>query len=232
MKSKLIKKIYKEQKNINKIILFGGTGQSKVVKPIIEYNKAKIIAVFDDTAGLKSPFKNVPLYTGFKKLIEWASKVNPKKIGFVITIGNPHGNKRIELHKKLLSMGFKPYKIIDPSAIIANDCKIGDGVQILAGSIIMPEVKIGNQCIINTGASIDHECILKNGVEISPGSILCGNVILENNSWVGAGSTILPRLTIGTNSIVGAGSVVTKNIDKNLIVTGIPAKIYKKIKRK
>lgn len=230
MNNKLVEKVYKKQKHIKKIILYGGTGQAKVVKPIIEHNKAKIIAVFDDTVGLKPPFKDIPLYGGYKKLIEWASKVNPKEIGFVISIGNPHGNKRLELHKKLLNLDFRSYNVIDPSAIVANDCKLGDGVQILAGAIIMPKVKIGNQCIINTGANIDHECVLKNGVEISPGSTLCGNIILENNSWIGAGSTILPRLTIGTNSIVGAGSVVTKNIDKNLIVIGVPAKVIKRLK--
>ncbi len=33
------------------IILYGGTGQAKVVRPIIEHYGSKVIAVFDDTPG-------------------------------------------------------------------------------------------------------------------------------------------------------------------------------------
>ena len=52
--------IKKMQSKIPKyIILYGGTGQSKVVKPIIEYYGSKVIAVFDDTENLEPPFKDV-----------------------------------------------------------------------------------------------------------------------------------------------------------------------------
>ena len=34
-----------------------------------------------------------------------------------------------------------------------------------------------------------------------------------------------PYIKIGRNVVVGAGAVVTKNIDNNLIVTGVPAKV-------
>ncbi|WP_321163248.1 LbetaH domain-containing protein [Spiroplasma taiwanense] len=38
-----------------------------------------------------------------------------------------------------------------------------------------------------------------------------------------------PGVTIGKNSIIAAGSVVTKDIPKNSIAGGIPAKIIKNI---
>lgn len=34
----------------------------------------------------------------------------------------------------------------------------------------------------------------------------------------------MPNVTIGNNVIVGAGSIVTKNIEDNCVVAGIPAK--------
>lgn len=228
---KNISNILKAQKNIHKVILYGGTGQAKVVRPIVEHYGAKVVAVFDDTIGLKSPFKDTPLYTGFNKLVNWAKKTNPKKIGFVITIGNPNGDQRLKFHDKLVEIGFVPFNIIDPTSIIANDCEFEDGIQILAGTIIMPEVKIGKQCIVNTGAIIDHECVIKSGSEISPGATLCGKITVEKNCWIGAGATILPRLVLGENSIVGASAVVTKNVKKNFIVVGNPAKKIKKVKK-
>ena len=214
-----------DSKNIPKrIILYGGTGQSKVVKPIIEYYGSKVIAVFDDTAGIEHPFNDVALLGGYATLLDWKDKVNVRNIGFSITIGNPHGNVRLKLHDKLVELGFIPVTIIHPDAIIANNCEIGSGSQVLAGAIIMPEAKIGRQCIISTKTSIDHECIIDDGCEISPGATLCGCVRMKRNSWVCAGATILPRVTIGENSIVGAGAVVTRDVDANKTVIGVPAK--------
>lgn len=49
-------------------------------------------------------------------------------------------------------------------------------------------------------------------------------IVLENNVWIGAGATVLPGVTIGENSVVGAGAVVTKDVPKNTVVAGNPAK--------
>ncbi|WP_220340233.1 acyltransferase [Seonamhaeicola aphaedonensis] len=54
-------------------------------------------------------------------------------------------------------------------------------------------------------------------------------VILEDNVFIGAHSTILKGVTIGENSIVGACSVVTKDIPKNEIWGGNPAKFIRRI---
>jgi len=208
------------------IFLYGGTGQAKVVKPIIEYYGSKVIAVFDDTEKLKQPFEDVDLFYGYRSLLKWKKTINIDDVGFLITIGNPNNNVRINLHEKLIQEGFSPITIIHPEAIIADNCKIGVGTQIMAGAIIMPEAIIGRQCIINTKASIDHECIIDDGCEIAPGATLCGNVKMHSNSWVCAGAIVLPNISIGENSIVGAGSVVINDIGDNRKVVGVPAKKY------
>lgn len=57
----------------------------------------------------------------------------------------------------------------------------------------------------------------------------CKPITIENNVWIGINSTILQGITLGENSIVGANSVVTKDVPKNTIVAGNPAKIIKEI---
>ena len=47
---------------------------------------------------------------------------------------------------------------------------------------------------------------------------------IKKGAAIGANATILPHLNIGDGSFIGAGSVVTKNIKKNEIVKGNPAK--------
>ena len=54
-------------------------------------------------------------------------------------------------------------------------------------------------------------------------------MIIEDNVWIGEGVAIMPNVTIGANSIIGANSVVTKDIPKNSVVAGNPARVIKNI---
>jgi acetyltransferase-like isoleucine patch superfamily enzyme len=55
------------------------------------------------------------------------------------------------------------------------------------------------------------------------------NIFIEKNVSIGSGSVILGGVRIGENSIIGAGSVVTRNVKKNSIYFGNPAKFIRKI---
>ncbi len=223
-----------------RIILWGGTGQAKVIRPIIQYYGSEVIAVIDDTPNLPSPFPDVPIYHGWKEIAEFVAKdfndpeINGTKgskghLGYCVTIGNPHSRARIKIHDflRLTDRRAQLNAIIHPSAIIDKSVELiwdAQGAQILAGAIIQPEVKLGKCVIINTGAQVDHECVLEEGVEVGPGAVLCGLVHVEACAWIGAGATVLPRLRIGHDSIVGAGAVVTEDVPPNTVVVGVPAK--------
>lgn len=208
----------------SKVILWGGTGQAIVVKPIVEHYGGTVVAVFDDTPGLRSPFADVPIFQGWQAFQSWVATQDKAALGFCITIGNPHGRVRLKLHDSLVNEGLQSVSVIHPSAVVADDAVIGDGVQIMAGAIVNPRVRIGLQCIINTKASIDHEDVLGDGVEIAPGATLCGAVHINAGAWIGAGATILPRVTVGADAVVGAGSVVVNDVAERTVVMGVPAK--------
>ena len=55
------------------------------------------------------------------------------------------------------------------------------------------------------------------------------STIVNKSSVIGANSTIICGNTIGENSFIGAGSVVTKNVRKNTLVVGVPAKFVKNL---
>ncbi|EJT6165213.1 hypothetical protein N2W22_001681 [Clostridium perfringens] len=54
------------------------------------------------------------------------------------------------------------------------------------------------------------------------------NIVIKNNVWIGLNSIILGNVTIEEGAIIGAGSVVTKNVGKNEIWAGNPAKFIKR----
>lgn len=54
-------------------------------------------------------------------------------------------------------------------------------------------------------------------------------VIIGKNVWIGVRSIILKGVKIGDNSIIAAGSVVTKDVPKDVIIGGNPAKVIKNL---
>lgn len=206
------------------VILWGGTGQAKVVRPIIEHYGGRVVAVFDDTPGLRSPFRDVPIFTGWEGFERWIERHDASTLGFSIAIGNPHGRVRLQLHDRLTALGLEAVTVAHPTAFVSESATLGDGTQIMPGAIVHEEAVIGRQCIVNTRAGVDHECELQDGVEIAPGATLCGLVRVETAGWVCAGATVLPRIRIGADAIVGAGAVVINHVPPATKVVGVPAR--------
>jgi acetyltransferase-like isoleucine patch superfamily enzyme len=53
------------------------------------------------------------------------------------------------------------------------------------------------------------------------------DVVIGSNVWIGSKSIILKGVNIGDNSIIAAGSVVTRDIPKNVIAGGVPARVLR-----
>ena len=65
-----------------------------------------------------------------------------------------------------------------------------------------------------------------------PGSVVGGNTLIGDYVTIGLNATVMPKLIIEEGAFIGAGSVVTKNVKKNEVVVGNPAKFLKHIKHK
>ena len=58
--------------------------------------------------------------------------------------------------------------------------------------------------------------------------VSCINTKICDNVWIGAKATILCGVIINSGSIVGANALVSKNVECNTIVGGVPAREIKK----
>ena len=52
---------------------------------------------------------------------------------------------------------------------------------------------------------------------------------IGKNVWIGANATILPGVTIGDGAVIAAGALVSKDVEANTVVGGVPAKLIKRI---
>ena len=86
---------------------------------------------------------------------------------------------------------------------------------------------IGETSIIGNDVTLYHAVTL-GGVSPSIDSenrrLLKRHPTLEDDVVVGSGAQILGPIIVGQNAKIGANAVVTKNVPKNAIMIGIPAK--------
>lgn len=199
------------------VIIIGAGGHAKVIADIIYKSGDNLIGFLDDNLANKGK----EIYLG-KKVIGTTKDIEIyNKNYFIIGIGNNSIRKKINNENNL-----KLYTAIHPSAIIAEDVKIGTGSVIMAGVVINPGTVIGKNCIINTCSSLDHDNLLEDYVHISPGAHLAGTVSVKEGTWICTGATIINNITIAKNNIIGAGSVVIKDInEENGTYVGVPVKM-------
>ena len=207
-----------------RVVMYGAADQARVNRPILEDLGCVIVALIDDTPGLRSPFAGVPLLFGWEGFAAWLRNEDPSALGFVIAIGQPYGHVRCALHDRMVDAGVAPVSFADRTALISDSAVLGDGLQVMPQALVHPEARIGRQCILNTRALVEHDCVLEDGVEIAPGAVLTGRVHVGANTWIGAGATVRPRVRIGRNTIVGAGAVVGTDIPDNVVAVGVPAR--------
>ena len=106
---------------------------------------------------------------------------------------------------------------IGENVFINSNCTMQDQ----GGVYIGDDVLIGhNVCLL----TLNHEFEPEKRAELYPSPIHIGNKV-----WIGSNATILPGVSVGEGAIVAAGAVVTRDVEANTVVGGVPARLIKKI---
>lgn len=145
-----------------------------------------------------------------------------REVYAVCAVGAAQARKQIVERLKDSKVRFAT--VIDPSVVIANRVKVGEGAIICANSVLAVDSSIGNHVVINISSVIGHDDIIEDFVTVHPSVNVSGNVTVGNTSELGTGTRIIPGKTIAPNTIVGAGAVVIKNITESGTYVGVPAK--------
>lgn len=201
------------------VIIIGNGGHASVLTEILRLNNRVIIGF---TAPEPQTSRYNLRYLGRDEII---NQFDSSEIELVLGIGTIGvSDMREKLFNENKKNGYIFATLIHPSSIISSTVFLGEGVQIMAGTILQSHTRIADNSIINTGVIIDHDCDIGAHVHIAPGCKLSGGIRVESNCHIGTGTTIIQEKIVGHHSLVGAGAVVVCDIGSYKKVMGNPAK--------
>lgn len=112
-----------------------------------------------------------------------------------------------------------------------NIIKIGKGTDFDQNVIITvaegSSLIIGDDCIFANGVRVrtsdQHIIFSSDGKRINPPQ----NVFIGNHCWLGNSVVVMKGVNIGDGSVIGMESMVTKDIPRNCVAVGTPAKVIR-----
>jgi len=136
------------------------------------------------------------------------------------------------------------YSVVKNSKI-ESDVRVGPFAHIRDGAIIKSNAAIGDfvevkKSIIGSHTKAMHHSYLGDAdigerVNIGAGVITCNydgknkhKTIIEDGAFIGSNTNLIAPITVGRGAVTGAGAVVTKDVEPDTIVVGVPARILRK----
>ena len=200
-----------------KLVLIGAGGFAKSVIDSLESDRYEIVGFIDDI--------KVGKHLGYNILGNSWDDFNTRSFCFFVCIGN--NEKRKIWYNKIIERGLEVINVIDKSAIVSKNIRVGKGVFIGKLAIVNSDVTLGSNIIINTKALLEHGTSVGDNSNVSTNAAVNGDTKIGKSCFIGSSSVLNGQLTIGDGAIIGSGTVVIKDVKENTTVVGVPGRVIK-----
>lgn len=135
---------------------------------------------------------------------------------------------RARLYDLARADGFEIVSVIHPSAVVSPSAQLGSGATVLAHAVLGADCRLGENVTVNTAAVVEHDGRLGDHVHVATGALLASGVEVGTAAHIGIGASVRQGIRIGAGSIVGAGAVVVEDVEPEVVVVGIPARVLRR----
>jgi UDP-2-acetamido-3-amino-2,3-dideoxy-glucuronate N-acetyltransferase len=150
-----------------------------------------------------------------------------------------------------VSVFIHPTAIVDPGAVVGDDCKIWHFSHVMAGARLGAGTTLGQNVFVGGAASVGARCKIANNVSLYDAVSLADDVfvgpsavftnvktprafvsrrhdyqptVVERGASIGANATIVCGRRLGAYCFIGAGAVVTGDVPAYALFVGVPAR--------
>lgn len=200
------------------VVIVGAGGHGRVVADCLTSSGISVRGFLDSKFAIGTDIGGHPVLGDDSWLID-----NPSSI-VCLGIG---ATKDVAARERLFNSlsGHRVVGCTHDSVIVGTAAKIHVTAQVLAGCVVNHSSFVGANAVLYSGSIIEHDCLVGEHSYLSPRVTLCGGVRVGARVFIGAGATVLPNVVIGDGATIAAGAVVTENVNENVTVMGVPAKV-------
>ena len=200
------------------LLIIGCGGHSKVVTEIAETLNYKNIKYLEINNKQKE-------FMGFKVFSNIKENYNGE---FIVALGDNFQREKIYLNFLSENKLSKPSILIHPKSFISKRVTVGLGTVIMPHATVNTDSIIGSGAIVNTSSILEHDCFMDDFSSLSPGAKVGGGVSIGKRTAIGIGACVNNGIEIEADVVLGSNSLATKNISKESLYYGNPAKFIKK----
>jgi sugar O-acyltransferase (sialic acid O-acetyltransferase NeuD family) len=192
------------------VIIGAGLGATQVLDILLHDETQQAVAVVDDdVARLGDEVDGVPVLGGVDRALELFRERAIDAAVISISTSVP---ARTRLRERCEQAGLLLANVIDPTARIARDVRIGTGNVVCANCHFGVGTIVGDNNFISAYNSFDHHSVIGSDISTGPGCMASGLVEIGDCCRLGTGIFIEPKVSLGAGVQVASGSVIVASV--------------------
>lgn len=204
------------------LIIIGARGFGRCVysiaKSMQSYNyEFDIKGFLDDKIDALNEYQNYPPI-----LDSVESYVVQKDDIFICALGDVFYKKKYT--DIILSKGGEFMSVIHPTACINQNAHVGKGCVVACGAVVDSDAYVNDFTCIQAYAVIGHDVKVGKWSILDCQTFIGGFTIIGESVSIHTGSKIIPNILIDDYATINAGSIVVRNVKKDSVVMGNPAR--------
>lgn len=215
----------------DKIIVIGGKGTAVNIAEQIDHAGRELsapveflgFAIDDDSLG-----KEINGYPVLCKTREVKEKYPQQDVRFLFALYKPEKmRERVALLKSYEIPSCRFATFVHPMSYISKSAQLGAGVVVLSNSTVQNNANIGDHTIVNSNVVVEHDTVVGECNFIGASVCLGSHVRTGEGVLIGLNASIREKVKVGDFSFIGMGSNVVKDIGRETIAYGNPAREYR-----
>ena len=205
---------------MNRLLLFAASGLAREVlaaeRRLQRFTRVRVLD--DDESRWGDELDGEPIVGGLALAQEYDDH------NILICAG--HGRARRDIVDRLAALGVDPERyltFVDPSVVVPDDCSVGRGSIVLAGTVLTTSVRVGEHVVVMPNVTLTHDDSVEDFATICAGVSLGGSVRIGEAAYVGMNASVREGVSVGAGATLGMGAVLLENLGPGVTAVGVPA---------